>query len=183
MSDAVLRLGDTEVVDTFAEAFPMYGTRFIVTAHDRRWATEAARSVTGFATSVIGCKCEAAIERDLEPDETPDGRPGASILLFAMDRESLGKRLVERVGVGASLRYFGDGFQASKVIGGQRFWRVPVMDGEFLVTDDVGAQKGVAGGNLIIMASHQPSMSSYILGSNATAVVRQATCSVLVVRE
>lgn len=180
MTDGMLHIGDVEVVDTFAEAFPMNGARVIVTAQSRRWADEAARSATGFATSVIGCKCEAGIERDLDPSETPDGRPGVSLLIFAMSREDLGKRLVDRVGqsvmtcpttsafdglssvedrrldVGGQLRYFGDGFQASKVIGGRRFWRIPVMEGEFLCEETFGAIKGVGGGNLIVLGPDQP---------------------------
>jgi formylmethanofuran--tetrahydromethanopterin N-formyltransferase len=168
-------LGDTLVDDTFAEAFPMRFARLVITAATDAWALEAARSMTGFATSVIGCKCEAAIERVVGAEETPDGRPGIGVLLFAMDREGVGKRLLERVGqcvmtcpttacfdgfegdektvpLGASLRYFGDGFQASKVIAGKRFWRIPVMEGEFLVCESVGVGRGVGGGNLVIGA-------------------------------
>jgi len=169
------KLGGTEVADTFAEAFPMRYARLVITAATEAWAHEAARSATGFATSVIGCKCEAAIERPRADLETPDGRPGISVLLFAMDRDGVGKRVVERVGqcvltcpttacfdglpgaermapLGARLRYFGDGFQASKLIAGRRFWRIPVMEGEFLVTDSVGVGRGVGGGNLVIGA-------------------------------
>jgi formylmethanofuran--tetrahydromethanopterin N-formyltransferase len=168
-------LGATEVADTFAEAFPMRFVRLVITAATEAWALEAARSMTGFATSVIGCKCEAAIETPLDAEDTPDGRPGISVLLFAMDREGVGKRVLERVGqsvltcpttacfdglpradatvpLGRSLRYFGDGFQASKVIGGERFWRIPVMEGEFLVCESVGVGRGVGGGNLVIGA-------------------------------
>lgn len=36
--------------------------------------------------------------------------------------------------------------------------------------------------DLIILASHRPDISTYLLGSNAAAVVRHAACSVLVVR-
>jgi len=168
-----MRLSDTEVVDTFAEAFPMWGARIIITAESPAWAHEAARSLTGFATSVIGCKCEAGIERELDPGETPDGRPGVSALLFATDREGLAKRLVERIGqsvltcpttacfngldgdetvnVGGQLRFFGDGYQASKVLDGRRYWRVPVMEGEFLVEERFAVAEGVAGGNIIIL--------------------------------
>jgi formylmethanofuran--tetrahydromethanopterin N-formyltransferase len=132
--------------------------------------------LTGFATSVIACKCEAAIERELAPDETPDGRPGLSALLFAMDTESLGKRLVERIGqtvltcptancfdglpdeprrltAGRALRVFGDGFQASKVVGERRYWRIPVMDGECLIDESFGAAKGIGGGNFLILGA------------------------------
>jgi formylmethanofuran--tetrahydromethanopterin N-formyltransferase len=168
-------LGATEVADTFAEAFPMRYSRLVITAATDAWAYEAARSATGFATSVIGCKCEAAVERPLAEEQTPDGRPGIAVLLFAMDREGVGKRVLERVGqcvltcpttacfdglagaertvaLGKSLRYFGDGFQASKVIAGQRYWRIPVMEGEFLVCESVGVGRGVGGGNLVIGA-------------------------------
>jgi formylmethanofuran--tetrahydromethanopterin N-formyltransferase len=169
-----MRWHDAEVEDTFAEAFTMWGARIVVTAESAAWATEAARSLTGFATSVIGCKCEAGVERSLEPAETPDGRPGISALLFTPDRDSLVKRLVERIGqtvltcpttacfngleaedevdVGGQLRYFGDGWQASKVLAGRRYWRIPVMEGEFLVEERFGIVKGVGGGNIIILA-------------------------------
>jgi len=171
-----MRINGVFIEDTFAEAFPMRAARIVVTAVNGRWAREAALELTGFATSVIACKCEAAMERDLTPAETPDARPGVSVLLFAMDTESLGKRLVERIGQtvltcpttncfdglphadkrltsGRALRVFGDGFQASKVVGGDRFWRIPVMDGEFLLQESFGVAKGIGGGNFIILGA------------------------------
>jgi formylmethanofuran--tetrahydromethanopterin N-formyltransferase len=173
-----MQLHGVEVEDTFAEAFGMWGARIVVTADTPTWATHAARSLTGFATSVIGCKCEAGIERELDASETPDGRPGVAALLFATDAEGLAKRLVERVGqtvltcpttacfnglaaedevdVGGQLRYFGDGWQASKVLDGRRYWRIPVMEGEFLVEERFGIVEGVGGGNLIMLAEDVP---------------------------
>jgi formylmethanofuran--tetrahydromethanopterin N-formyltransferase len=170
----VIRVHGAEVVDTFAEAFGMWGARIVVTADSPRWAENAGRSLTGFATSVIGCKCEAGIDRVLDPSETPDGRPGIAALLFAPDKDGLVKRLVERIGqtvltcpttacfngleaedeadVGGQLRYFGDGWQASKVLDGTRYWRIPVMEGEFLVQERFGMVEGVGGGNIIILA-------------------------------
>ena len=167
-----MRLSGTEVVDTFAEAFPMWGARIVITAESPAWAHEAARSLTGFATSVIGCKCEAGIERELDPRDARRTARG-SALLFANDREGLAKRLVERIGqsvltcpttacfngldaeetvdVGGQLRFFGDGYQASKVLDGRRYWRVPVMEGEFLVEERFAVAEGVAGGNIIIL--------------------------------
>ena len=170
-----LKIKGVEIVETFAEAFPMVGTRIIITAPTQKWALIAAQTTTGFATSVIGCKCEAAIERELGPDETPDGRPGFSILFMTMSKDDLPKRLIERVGqtvltcpttacfdglpdapdrvgVGSALRFFGDGFQVSKVIGGERFWRIPVMEGEFLVQEKFGMVKGIGGGNFLMLA-------------------------------
>lgn len=167
-----------EIVDTFAEAFDMRAARVIVTAASDAWARTAATSMTGFATSVIGCKVEAGIEAMLSPDATPDGRPGASVLVFAFNAEGLGTRLVERVGqtvltcpttacfdglpaatdrmpVGSVLRHFGDKLQSSKFLDGRRYWRVPVMEGEFLVQDAFGMQKAIGGGNLLILARDQ----------------------------
>ena len=172
-----MKIKSTEIVDTFAEAFSMWCARVIVTAATRQWSQAAAQSMTGFATSVIGCKCEAGIERFLTPDETPDRRPGASILLFAMDKASVGKRLLERIGqcimtcpttacfngldgeetvqVGSQLRYFGDGFQGSKKLEDRRFWRIPVMDGEFTVEESFSVRKSVGGGNIIILGTNE----------------------------
>ena len=183
-----MKLAGAEIVDTFAEAFPMWGARILVTASSPAWAHEAGRSLTGFATSVIGCKCEAGVERELAPGETPDGRPGISVLLFAPDREGLAKRLVERIGqcvltcpttacfngldgdetedVGGKLRFFGDGWQASKVLDGRRFWRVPVMEGEFLVEERFAVAKGVGGGNIIMLG---PDVSTALRAAEAAA--------------
>lgn len=168
------------IVDTFAEAFDMRAARVVITAQSPAWARTAAQSMTGFATSVIGCKVEAGIETDLGPDETPDGRPGVSVLLFGFDAAGLTTRLVDRVGqtvltcpstacfdglphaaervmVGGVLRHFGDRFQSSKFLDGQRYWRIPVMEGEFLVQEAFGVQKAIGGGNLLILAEDQHS--------------------------
>jgi formylmethanofuran--tetrahydromethanopterin N-formyltransferase len=172
--------GSVRLADTFAEAFDMCAARVIITAQTERWAQTAAQSMTGFATSVIGCKVEAGIEADLVPEETPDGRPGVSVLLFAFDAAGLGQRLVDRVGqsvltcpttacfdgladaaervvVGGLLRHFGDRYQSSKFLDGQRYWRIPVMEGEFLVQESFGVQKAIGGGNLLILARDQAS--------------------------
>jgi formylmethanofuran--tetrahydromethanopterin N-formyltransferase len=162
------------VDDTFAEAFPMKATRLLVTAHTIEWARHAAAAATGFATSVIGCGCEAGIECELPSEATPDGRPGIAVLLFAMSGKELAKQVERRVGqcvltcpttavfagiaegeaiaLGKNLRFFGDGWQTSKVIGGVRYWRVPVMDGEFVAQESNAMVKGVGGGNLLLLA-------------------------------
>ena len=164
--------------DTFAEAFGMRGTRIIITAQNQKWANIAATSITGFATSVIGCGVEAGIEREIDPSESPDGRPGVSVLMFAMGSAVLMKQLETRLGqcvltcpttaafsgidggdrinLGKNLRFFGDGFQISKQFGDKRYWRVPVMDGEFLVEETTGMVRAVGGGNFLILAESQP---------------------------
>lgn len=189
----LMKIKSTEIVDTFAEAFKMSGSRIIITAESKQWAMAAAQSITGFATSVIGCKCEAGIEKELSADETPDNRPGISVLIFAMDADGLGKRLMERVGqcvmtcpttacfnglesdttaiVGGQLRYFGDGHQSSKVLGEQRLWRIPVMDGEFVVDERFGIQDAVGGGNILI------------LGKDQKTTLRAATAATKAMRE
>lgn len=190
-----MQLRGVTIEDTFAEAFTMRVARAVITARDPKWAREAALKMTGFATSVIGCKVEAGIERELSPDETPDGRPGISVLLLTLARDDLGPRLIERVGqtvltcpttscfdgmpeaadrvgVGSALRVFGDGFQGSKVIGGRRFWRIPVMEGEFLVEDKFGLQKGIGGGNFLILAeSADAALAAAEAGAEAMAAV------------
>ncbi|MDO7596810.1 MAG: formylmethanofuran--tetrahydromethanopterin N-formyltransferase [Pseudomonadota bacterium] len=163
---------------TFAEAFPMKGTRLIITALNAKWAMISAQAFTGFATSVIACGCEAGIERELDESETPDGRPGVSILIFAMGGKSLAKQVETRAGqcvltsptsslfsgldnpekeiaLGQNLRYFGDGFQISKMIDGKRYWRIPVMDGEFLTQEKTGVHDSVGGGNFLVLAESQ----------------------------
>ena len=167
--------------DTFAEAFNMRGTRVIITAQNHKWAHIAAATMTGFATSVIGCGVEAGIEREMDAAETPDGRPGVSILMFAMGSAVLMKQLetrmgqciltcpttaafsgidgdaetVTRINLGKNLRFFGDGFQTSKLFNGKRYWRVPVMDGEFLTEETTGMVRAVGGGNFLILAESQ----------------------------
>lgn len=170
-----MKIGETEIVETFAEAFRMRFVRLIVTAHDEYWLDAAAREFTGYASSVIACDAEAGVERKLEPAETPDGRPGLAMLVFGFSTEALAKAVPNRVGqclmtcpttavfdgladgeerisLGKQIRFFGDGYQKSKLLDGRRYWRVPVMDGEFLVQETLGVGKGVAGGNLILQA-------------------------------
>ncbi|MHB1373152.1 MAG: formylmethanofuran--tetrahydromethanopterin N-formyltransferase [Thauera sp.] len=174
MAPKSVTLNGVTIDDTFAEAFPMKATRVLITAHNETWARNAAVSMTGFATSVIACGCEAGIERMLGADETPDGRPGVSVLLFSMSGKELAKQLERRVGqcvltcpttaiyagldegeaiaLGRNLRFFGDGWQISKMIDGKRYWRVPVMDGEFVAQETTALVKAVGGGNLLLLA-------------------------------
>src|SRR6266852_6377612 len=171
-----MKANGVHIDDTFAEAFGMRATALIITADSRRWARQAAVTMTGFATSVIGCGCEAGIDRDMNRSETPDGRPGVRVLMFAMSTGELQKQLQNRVGqcvltspgsacyagldgeerlkLGSLLRYFGDGWQISKRFGAKHYWRVPVMDGEFVCEATTGlTKKAVGGGNLILLGT------------------------------
>ena len=166
-------LNGVAIQDTFAEAFGMRATRLIITADNLKWAYHGATALTGFATSVIACGVEAGIEHRLAPEHTPDGRPGAAVLLFATSSKELTAQVERRVGqtiltcptascfgglaegdpipLGKNLRYFGDGWQASKVLEGRRFWRIPVMDGEFVCEESTRMVRAVGGGNFLIL--------------------------------
>lgn len=191
----MLTVNSVPVEDTFAEAFPMTAARVVVTAATAGWARTAGQAATGYAASVIGCDAEAGIERELSPDETPDGRPGVALLFFAFSRDALQKAAVNRVAqcvltcattacfnglagdpgksirVGGSLRFFGDGWQISKRLDGRRYWRVPTMDGEFLCEDLFGTVKGVAGGNFLILGESQP--ATLAAAEAAVAAIRE----------
>lgn len=168
------------VDETFAEAFGMRATAIVITADSEAWARQAAVTMTGFATSVIACGCEAGIDRMLDASETPDARPGVRVLLFAVSTSVLETQLMNRLGqcvltcpgtacysglegeerikLGAAIRYFGDGWQIAKKLGETRYWRIPVMDGEFVCEDTTGLTKAaVGGGNLLIMGRDRAS--------------------------
>ena len=190
----MLAINDVSIEDTFAEAFPMTAARLVVTAETAGWAYTAGQTATGYAASVIGCDAEAGIERPLSADETPDGRPGVSLLFFAFSRDALQKALINRVGqciltcpttacynglpvvkeksikLGGNLRFFGDGWQFSKKLEGRRYWRLPVMDGEFTCEDVIGTVKGVAGGNFLILGASQA--EALAAAEGATAAIR-----------
>jgi formylmethanofuran--tetrahydromethanopterin N-formyltransferase len=165
------------VQDTFAEMFPLWTGRILITAENQKWAEIAANVTTGFATSVIMAPAEAATERYVTAETTPDKRPGALVQIYNRDRFALKHQLMERIGqcimtcpttaafnglpgkrvlrVGNSLRYFGDGFQKKTMVADRKCWKIPVMEGNFIVEDGFGAQEGVAGGNFMIFAENQ----------------------------
>ena len=176
-----MQFNGVEVEETFAEAFPMVVGRILVTAANPNWAMIAGKTATGFASSIIMSPAEAAIEGGtVPPERTPDGRPGVFIQLWHRSRRELKVQMITRIGqciltcpttaafdalpdavrrlkVGLALRKFGDGFQKRDKLGDRNVWRIPVMEGEFIIEDRFGVKKGVAGGNFIIMADSQPS--------------------------
>jgi formylmethanofuran--tetrahydromethanopterin N-formyltransferase len=173
-----MRIGSVDIIDTYAEAFGARYTRLLITAATDFWLDAALHSISGYATSVIGCDAEVGVERRLAAKESPDGRPGAAVLLFGFTAETVTQAAQHRVGqcvltcpsaacfggltdaaetysLGKYLRYFGDGFEEKGEVGGRPVWRVPVMDGEFVIEATGGIAKGVAGGNIIIQADSQ----------------------------
>jgi formylmethanofuran--tetrahydromethanopterin N-formyltransferase len=170
-----VQLEGTTIVDTFAEAFRLRCARLIVTAHDAHWLQVACEAACGYGTSVIGCDAEMGVESVLEEAASPDGRPAASLLAFGFAAESLAKAVANRTAqclltcptvnvfdgmpeaedrapLGKHVRFFGDGFEKTKLFDGHRIWRVPVMDGEFLVDETIGITKSVGGGNIILQS-------------------------------
>jgi formylmethanofuran--tetrahydromethanopterin N-formyltransferase len=167
-----------KISDTFAEMFPMWVGRVLITAVNEKWAQTAARVATGFASSIIMSPAEAGIEGNVPPDKTPDGRPGTIIQIYHRTRRELKQQMILRIGqcimtcpttaafdalpeakrrlkVGRSIRLFGDGFQRKDEMYGRKVRRIPVMEGEFIVEDRFGAQNAVAGGNFLILAENQ----------------------------
>jgi formylmethanofuran--tetrahydromethanopterin N-formyltransferase len=175
-----MEINGTVILDTFAEAFPVWISRIIITAAGPEWAYRAAVEATGFASSRIGCPCEAGIERELFPEETPDGRPGVSILICA-DKKNMRSNVAGRISQcilpaptasaydGLSdaasrfytrMHYFGDRYEERCVVGGRKCWKIPVMEGEYVGEERFGTIKGIAGGNFLVMGKDQPSALS-----------------------
>lgn len=170
---------DVEIEDTFAEAFPMVASRILITAQNEKWAMTAARSATGFASSIIMSPAEAGIEGPVVPPEkTPDGRPGVLIQIYHRTRTELKLQVITRMGqciltcpttaafdampnakrrlkIGGAIRMFGDGYEKKESLDDKKIWRIPVMEGEFVVENRFGVRRCVAGGNFIIMADTQ----------------------------
>jgi formylmethanofuran--tetrahydromethanopterin N-formyltransferase len=196
----LLRYNEVEIEDTFAEMFEMWAGRVLITAENERWALTAAEVATGFASSIIGSPAEAGVEGLVSSSETPDGRIGALIQIYHRTRGDLKKQMIARIGqcimtcpttaafnalygtarklkVGRSLRFFGDGFQKFDEMYGRRVWRIPVMEGEFIVENSFGVKKGVAGGNFFIMA--KDIKSGLLAAEAATDIIRRKVKGVI----
>lgn len=189
-----------KVADTFAEMFPMWAGRVLITADSEKWALTAAEVATGFATSVIMAPAEAGVEGLVSGEKTPDGRVGAIIQIYNRNRFDLKNQMILRIGqcimtcpttsafdalpnvkrrmkVGRSLRYFGDGFQKKAIVGGRKVWRIPVMEGEFIVEDSFGVAEAVAGGNFLILAKDKN--SGLQAAEEAIKAIKSNACEVI----
>ena len=171
-------LNGVEIEDTFAEMFSMWVGRILITAENEKWALTAAQVTTGFASSIIMSPAEAGIEGTVPPDKTPDGRVGTLIQMYHRTRPDLKQQMILRISqcimtcpttsafdalpeakrklkIGRSIRFFGDGYQRKDTLWDRNVWRIPVMEGQFIVEDKFGAQNAVAGGNFLIQAENQ----------------------------
>ena len=193
-----MELNGVVILDTWAEAFPVWISRVIITAATREWAARAATEATGFASSRIGCPCEAGIEGEWAPGETPDGREGVSILVCS-EKKNLKANVTARVGqcvlpsptasafdgfpwakdrFYTRMHYFGDSYEERCTVGGRRCWRIPVMEGWYVGEERFGAVPGVAGGNFLVMGRDQPSaLGAAEAGAAAIAGMRGVVLS------
>lgn len=182
----IVEINGTKILDTYAEAFPVWISRIIITAASKKWAYNAATEATGFATSKIGCLCEAGIERSLTKKDTPDGRAGVSILICA-EKKNMRTIVSSRISqcilpaptasafdgfpdaefrFFTRMHYFGDTFEKRCIIGGRKCWKIPIMEGEYVGEERFGTVKGIAGGNFLVMGKNQ---QSALLAAEAAA--------------
>lgn len=175
-----MKINDVEIKDTYAEAFGIKVSRILVTAATEKLAKIAATEATGYATSVIGCPAEAGIDGYVPPTESPDGRPGYTIMICNSSKKQLDHEVLERIGMGIltaattavfnelkeedademlktgfKLKFFGDGYEKELTIDNRKIHSIPIMSGDFLVESEFGIKDGVAGGNFFILAKSQ----------------------------
>ena len=192
-----MEINGVTIDNTYAEAFPTWICRVIITAVTKEWALKAATEATGFATSAIGCPCEAGIEQGFIPgNETPDGRPGVAVLICA-SKKKLKEQVVERLAecvltapttavfngittaeekIAVKLHFFGDGYEYQKEVGGRKCWVIPIMNGEYVGEEEFGIVKGVAGGNFFVMGENQ---MAALMGAQAAVDAIGSVCGVI----
>lgn len=181
-----MEINGVEIENTYCEAFGTVFTRVLVTAKNKKWATIAAKEVTGYGTSTIGCDAEAGIDMFVSAENTPDNRPGVILMFFKNKKDEMSMVLTHRIGEciltcpttscfdalnesldatkefeiksGNNLKFFGDGFQ-EMLEGVYPFeaFKIPVMSGEFIVQSSFKVGKGIAGGNFLIIGKDQDS--------------------------
>jgi formylmethanofuran--tetrahydromethanopterin N-formyltransferase len=182
MGSDMTEINGTEILDTYAEAFPVWLSRVIITAATRKWAYKAAVEATGYATSKIGCPCEAGIEGYLSKKETPDGRAGVSIMICS-EKKTMKSNVASRISqcilpaptasaydgfpeAGSRfyirMHYFGDTYEERCSINGRKCWKIPIMEGNYIGEERFGTVKGIAGGNFLVMGKNQISALSGI---------------------
>lgn len=176
-----MRLNNVEIEDTFAEAFPMYIGRFIITASTRRWALSSAQEAKGLGVSATLGPGEAGIEREVTRDESPDNRPGYILDVGHRQRKELNYWLIARIRKGVlptpttsvfdampkemteysievkdtPIQLFGDGFEEIVERKGRAVYKIPRMDGFFFIETKLGVARGIAGGNFLILGESQ----------------------------
>jgi len=176
-----MHIDGVEIDDTFAEAFDIYVSKFLITAATEKFAKIAADETVGFGSSVIMCPAEAGIDSYVPPNKTPDGRPGYEVIICHPKKDELEHQLLERIGqcvltsattavfdamgndaeerlrIGFKLKFFGEGYEKEGKIAGRTIYKIPIMSGDFIIEDEIGIKKGIAGGNFFVMAENEAS--------------------------
>ena len=178
-----MELNGVQIEDTYCEAFGNKFTRVLVTAANQKWLETCAQITTGYGTSTIHCDAEAGIDKFVSANETPDNRPGVILMFFMSgDQKKVNNTLMNRLGqcvltcpttacfdafdksvkpekefdlkAGYNLKFFGDKFEEKVEDFPFDAWKIPVMDGEFIIQSVFKGGKEVAAPP---GASHQPS--------------------------
>jgi formylmethanofuran--tetrahydromethanopterin N-formyltransferase len=173
------KVNNVPIEDTFCETFTVRIARILVTCVNRKWALESAMEAKGLGRSATIPPCEASIETEAKPEETPDGRHGFVVQFLDRKSEPLREWSIVRIrkGIvpypktsvfdalpaemaeefldikGTIIQTFGDGFEEETEIWGRKVFRIPRMDGYFHIEKRFGIAKGVAGGMFLILAS------------------------------
>ena len=139
-----MKINHVEIDETFAEGFKLYGSRILITADSKELAKTAAICATGYATSTIHCDCEAGIDEFYDPEDTPDNRPGVSVIFCVQGKDKADAVLLNRISqciltsatsacfdwlpedsisektfevkTGFKLKFFGDGFEEKEEV-------------------------------------------------------------------
>ncbi len=173
-----MKVNGVPIDDTFCEYFSARIGRLLITSVNRKWALESALEAKGLGRSATIPPCEASLETEMKPEETPDGRPGFVIQVIDRKLEKLKHWLIVRIrkGIipypktsvfdvmpremaeahvdikGTIIQTFGDGFEKEIEAFGRTIFRIPKMDGYFHIETRFGLTKGVAGGMFLILA-------------------------------
>ncbi len=184
-----MKINNVLIEDTYCEAFSAYFSRILVTAYNKHWLDICAKETTGYGTSTIHCDSEAGIDVYISSEDTPDSRPGVALMFFVKNKKKMDSVMLNRIGqcvltcpstacfnglntsinpenefeikTGFKMKFFGDKFE-EKITDKFSFeaWKIPVMDGEFIIQNEFKVGKGIAGGNFFIIGKNQGSAIS-----------------------
>ncbi len=175
-----MELNGVEVEDTYCEAFEGIVSRLLVTLRDEQLIQYTAAQCSALPSIVVG-RTEAAIERWVRGDETPDKNHGFILQVWGnwdpkKPEKSLKKFYKElglRIRQGIlvvptttvfnyltmsktfdmmeSVGYCGDVYQKEVELFNRKMIRIPLMMGDWFIEQEIGYQTGVSGGNIWLM--------------------------------
>lgn len=173
-----VQVNGISIQNDYSETFAAQLCRVLITSINEKWAYEAAMETKGLGRSATAPPCEATLERAVDPEDTPDGRPGFIVQMMDRKAETLQKCLALRLRKGAVpnpqtsvfdwlpagyresevdlegsvIQRFGDGYEQELQLYDQRqMYRIPRMDGAFHVERKFGLTEAVTGGMFLIL--------------------------------